>query len=126
MAYSKAYDDFKADYEHIDLSDIDNGDFIIKATNLNVRAEQAMLDAKTLEIDAKHNEDDLYNAYEKAYDYYKELYQCITDAMSAAERLSLKAVKLEKSQKWEKYIDRTIAVISVLIGIMGVIVGFFL
>lgn len=124
MAYSSAYDSFKADYRNVDLSAIDNGEFIVNIANLNKAAEELMFAAKMLEVDTTHTEDALYDAYEKAFECYEELYSRVSNAMDHAERLKLKADQKQEEQKREKRIDRMIGIVGALIGIVSLIIAF--
>lgn len=125
MAYSKVYDDFKDAYRRVDLSYIDNGRFLPEITRLNAVSERLVHEAKMIESDAAHDEDTMYAAYEKACESYQELYQRVMGAMDAAENLSLRAEQDEAARKKEHLIDRWIAIAGVLIGIAGVLFGFF-
>ena len=127
MAYSIAYDSFKSDYANVDLGAIDNGEFIVRVTNLNAQAESLIYEAKMVEADANHTTDDLYNAYEKAFKCYDDLYCNIDIAMKFAEALKLKAIAAQEEQQREKRIDRIIgivgATVGVLVSIASIVIG---
>lgn len=98
MAFSKVYDDFKESYKHVDLSYVDNGEFLPKLTKLNTEAEILMHKAKMIESGI-HNVEDMYVAYESAFVCYAELYHCILGAMENAEKIRLKTIENEETKK---------------------------
>lgn len=51
MAYSRVYDEFRETYRNVDLSHVDNGEFLPRLTKLNASAEQLMHKAKMIESD---------------------------------------------------------------------------
>lgn len=124
MAYSKVYDDFKESYKHVDLGYVDNGQFLPKLTSLNTRAEQLMHEAKMIESGI-HDDDEMYVAYEKAFNCYAALYACIIKSIDAAESIKLKASEDEEVKQREHRIDRIIGIIGVVVGVAGILIGFF-
>jgi len=125
MAYSKVYDDLKETYKHVDLSNVDNGQLLPKLTKLNAEAEQLMHNAKMIESNI-HDDETMYAAYEASFNRYAELYTCIMSALDATEVAKLKALENEEERKKEHHIDRTIGIFGVVVGIVGIIIGFFI
>ena len=125
MAYSKVYDEFKETYKNVDLSYVNNGELLPKLTKLNAEAEQLMHAAKMIESDI-HNDEDMYAAYEAAFNRYAELYKCIIGALSATETIRMRAEDDQVTRKKEHRTDRLIGVLGVIVGIAGIIIGFFI
>lgn len=125
MAYSKVYDDFKESYKYVDLSYVDNGQLLPKLTKLNAEAENLMHEAKMIESNI-HDDEEMYTAYEAAFNRYAELYKCIMDSLGAVETIKLKTIEDEEAQKKEHHVDRMIGIIGVIVGIAGIVIGFFI
>lgn len=124
FAYSTVYDNFKETYKNVDLSYVDNGQLLPKLTRLYAEAGDLMTKARLIEA-SPHTEDEMYEAYEDAFNCYAELYKCIRGAMDAAETISMRAQEDMETRKREHRTDRTIGICGVIIGIVGVVVGFF-
>lgn len=123
MAYSQVYEDFKAAYQHVDLSYVNDGRLLPELTKLSAEAGQLMTDARLIEARV-HDEDEMYEAYEAAFNRYFDLYECIMDAMDAVETLSMRAEEDEKVRKKERRTDRIIGIVGVIFGIIGVAINF--
>ena len=125
MAYSRVYDEFRETYRNVDLSHVDNGEFLPRLTKLNASAEQLMYKAKMIESDI-HSDEDMYIAYEAAFNCYAELYECIMDALNATEKIRLRAEENQAVRKKEHRTDRLIGILGILVGIAGIVIGLFL
>lgn len=121
-AYSRIYDDFKKTYQHVDLSYIDNGQFLPKLTKLHAEAGQLMTKARLIEADV-HTDDQMYEAYEDAFNCYLALYECIMDAIAPAETFRLKAEEDQKDREEKERKATAINKASLAFGVIGVIVG---
>lgn len=120
MAYSKVYDDFRQSYAHVDLSYVDNGKFLPKITDLNMKAEKLMLEAKLIESDV-HTDEEMYTAYELAFNKYAELYELILTKTSDVEALKMRAETDQARLHKEKQIDRRWAIGGFAVGVIGII-----
>lgn len=122
MAYSKVYDGFITSYKDVDLSYIDNGQFLPQLVSLNIKAENLLSEAKIIEADI-HNDDDMYSAYEAAFNCYAELYNRIMDSLDAVIKLQLRTNEDKKAKEKQHHIDRIIGIVGAIFGVLGVIVA---
>lgn len=125
MAYSKVYDDFRETYKYVDLGYLDNGKLLPKLTKLNAQAEKSVHEARMTESNV-HTDEEMYAAYETAFNDYAALYNCVMNALESAEALKLKVSENEQAKKREHRIDRAIGIIGALIGVAGIVIGFFI
>lgn len=100
-AFEKKYKDFRELYKNVDLSNINNGDFLLKLTQKYVMAEKKSIDARLKEA-TSNDSLDAYEAYEEAYNEYATLYLLIKDNMAFVEKLQQKEV-LQQQEFDEKY-----------------------
>lgn len=84
-----------------------------------------MHQTKMLESGA-HQDEELYKAYEDSFNRYNELYQGIINALDVAESLKLRTIELERKEQKRRNIDRAIALIGVLVGVAGIVIGFLI
>ncbi|WP_300639379.1 hypothetical protein [uncultured Oscillibacter sp.] len=122
QAYSRVYGDFRESYRNVDLSSVDNFQFLPRLTRLKTRAGQLIHEAKMVESGV-HTDDEMYDAYEAAFNGYAELYECIVGALDAVETVSLKAAEDEAAREKNRRTDRLIGIAGFLVGVAGVAVG---
>lgn len=126
LAFSDEYNNFLNQYKNIDLSFIDNGTFLVNVAKEMDEAKSLMIEAKCCESE-NNSIDVLYKKYENAYNAYHNVYTMLVEAKSKADILYAKSESLhkeqEKKQTRDKKIDRSIAIIGVIIGILGIVFG---
>lgn len=95
-AYLKYYNDFKVTYRNVDLSKVNNGEFLIELTNMYTDAVEKTMTAKEIENTADDTTES-YSAYEEAYYASAQLYKHIKENLKNTERLQEKEVQ-EKAE----------------------------
>lgn len=146
-AFSKYYTEFRELYKNVDLSYVNNGDFINELSNTYasaiIKAENARM------VEAKANDViESYEKYEDAYYEYASVYKLILDNLPIVEKLQQKE-KLQKEEfdakiaglekgnedlaakisdlqnenNMEKKKNTILTYISVILGILSVILG---
>ena len=105
------YRDFMKRYEAIDLTYINQGQFLRSVTILRKQAVNAIKVAKEAES-LNTSKEKLFSLYQKAYSLFENLNQMVSTAEREANFLKKKATKKEK-----------LAIISFIIGIIGLIIG---
>lgn len=108
---SDNYDDFMNRYENIDLTYLENGQFLTDIVKRCREARKALQDAKVAET-SNISEDDLFALYQDAYRQFEELNDKLQQAEESASFLQHKASKKD-----------IISNISLWVGIGGFIVG---
>lgn len=99
-AYSKYYKEFRDLYKNVDLSYINNGEFIIELSQKYALAIQKSEMARQRES-ISDDVIDSYDAYEEAYVAYASVYKLIVENLAVMEKLQQKE-KLEKDEFVEK------------------------
>ena len=100
-AFSKYYIDFRELYKNVDLSHVNNGDFIKTYASAIAKAEKARM------IEAQANDViESYEKYEEAYNEYATVYKLIITNLPITEKLQQKE-KLEKEE-----FDKKIAILK--------------
>ena len=121
MAYDDKYSEFERMYRRVDLSFVDNGEFLPKLLEARKKAVDQMLDARKSDVsiisDENIADDDLYSKYEKAFVTYSSVYELINKSYKKLENLRKKAI-----------LKDFLAVGGWVIGIIGIaltIISFF-
>ena len=95
-AYENKYKDFEMIYKKVDLSLIDNGEFLPKLIECRKDALALMLEARKSDLlinsDDETNVDDSYEKYEKAFVKYSSVYELINTSYKKLETLRKKVV----------------------------------
>ena len=99
-AYSKYYKEFRDLYKNVDLSYVNNGEFIIELSRIYNAAIKKSEEARRIESMAAEVVE-AYEAYEDAYNEYAELYKLIKDNLLTMVKLQQKE-KLQKDEFTEK------------------------
>ena len=94
MAYEHAYKSFENLYKNVDLSTVDNGDFLQQLAAHRHQSLSALEKAQILELKDDTDDDDIFEEYESAYNYYAETYNYINGA-----RINLTKAKHRASRK---------------------------
>lgn len=100
-AYSSYYNSFRDLYKNVDLSYVNNGDFIIQLSQLYASAMKKAEEAREIESTT----DDVieaYDYYEEAYCGYANLYNLIVENLSIIGKLQQKE-QLQKTETDEKF-----------------------
>lgn len=118
IIYHDEYIDFMKRYESVDLTFIDNGNFIRDAVKLYNESVELWQDAKISET-SNVSEEVIYDKYQDAYEHYVKLHDLLSDAEEGAAFLQHKATQKELLAKKSYYIG----VAGVVIGVLGIISG---
>ena len=123
MTYEDVYTDFGKSYENIDLSFVDNGEFLPKLLEARKKAFALLIEARksdlTIDSDNEVKTDEAYEKYGKAFDAYSEVYSLITNSYTKLENLKRKVVtKINK--------DKIFGIAGLVVGILGIIIGIIL
>lgn len=107
IAFDDEYKTFQHLYKNVDLSVIDNGEFIAKIISDKKIVSKQIQDAKLQELSADTDENDIFEKYENAYNLYFELIAYIKDHFELLNKVK------------HKYITKTI--VNNIIGIIGIL-----
>lgn len=146
-AYSKFYKEFRDLYKNVDLSYVNNGEFIVELSNTYAAALKKAEEARIVEAKAD-NGIEAYEVYEESYYEYAKLYKLIIDNLPIMEKLqqkemlqreevngkldSLQASNAELQEKLsalqaeneqEKKKNKIITCISIALGVASVVLG---
>ena len=113
MIYNDKYVEFEKNYKRIDLSLVDNGEFLPKLLEGRKRAVELMLEARESDLaitsDNEIGIDEAYKKYEKAFIAYSSVYELINNSYIKLEHLKKKAIFKD-----------FITIISFILGIVGI------
>lgn len=117
IAYDEHYKRFDRLYKNVDLSVVDNGDFLLDLCQKRKQAVQLLQSAKLIEL---NGEDDskIYAAYADAYNAYSDVYNLIENSYDKLERVKRRAIRRD-----------TIPLILSIVGVVGTIftiISFFI
>lgn len=116
VAYDEHYKRFDRLYKNVDLSVVDNGDFLTDLCQKRKTSVRLLQGAKRREL-AGENDNTVYDSYADAYNAYSDVYNLIEDSYG----------KLEKAKRRASRKD-IIAFIFGAVGVLGTIftlIGFF-
>lgn len=111
IVYTDMYNDFMNRYKSIDLTLINNGDFLREIEKTYKETKDKLQNAKALEVQGVSNE--------KLFELYQDAYLCARKIKSKIESVELTATYL-KRRAMKKDI---LCVASFVIGILGLVVG---
>lgn len=116
---SDNYDDFMNRYENIDLTYLENGQFL---ADIVKRCRDARSDLQKAKIAETSNisEDDLFSLYQDAYRQFEELNDKLQQAEDSAAFLQHKASKKDKVSN----ISLWVGIGGFVVGIIGVFINF--
>lgn len=92
VAYDEEYKRFDRLYKNVDLSVVDNGDFLTDLCLKRKLAVQRLQEAKRLEVSHGADEE-VYARYAEAYDAYSDVYNLIDGSHSKLEKARRRASK---------------------------------
>jgi Mg2+ and Co2+ transporter CorA len=109
VAYDEHYRQFDRLYKNVDLSVVDNGDFLVDLCQKRKASVHLLQKAKQIELSS---EDDsaIYSSYADAYNAYSDVYRLIEDSYSKLERAKRRASKKD-----------IISVVSFIVGLVGLV-----
>ena len=116
---SDNYDSFMKRYESIDLTYLENGNFLPDVVTKCKNAREALQAAKIAET-SNISEDDLFALYQDAYRQFEELNTKIQEAEEAAAFLQHKASKKDFISK----ISLWAGIAGLIVGVIGVVINF--
>jgi hypothetical protein len=118
MAYDDKYAEFNTNYKYVDLSLVDNGEFLPKLLETHEDAIKLMLDARKSDLlitsDDETGVDEAYEKYEKAFIKYSSVNDIISSSYKKIETLKRKVV-------FKTNIGWIVGIIGCIIGIVGII-----
>ncbi len=109
VAYDEHYKQFDRLYKSIDLSIVDNGDFLIDLCQKRKVAVRLLQDAKRLEL-AGEKDSAVYESYADTYNAYSDVYNLIENSYGKLERAKRRASRKD-----------IIAAIGFVFGAIGVV-----
>jgi len=146
-AYSKYYKEFRELYKDIDLSYVNNGEFVVELSNTYATAVKKAMEAREIEAKAD-NGIEAYDAYEETYCEYGKLYKLIIDNLPVMEKLQHKETsqrkevndkldelqrsneelqkkleELQEENETEKQKNKRVTCLSIVLGVASVVLG---
>jgi len=122
IAYNDKYREFECKYIDVDLSDIDNGEFLPLLCKKRKLAIDKLLHAKKLEI-SMSDEIILYASFEEAYNAYADTYNLVNDSFEKLERLKQKTNTRESRANRRYRMGICIGIAGLIIGIASIIIA---
>lgn len=116
VAYDDQYRDFEQLYKNIDLSVIDNGDFLPSLCKKRKLAIDYIKTARETELKSE-DVDSSFSAFELAYNAYTDVYNFIKETEEKLIRVKTKAIKKER---WRRILDIS-GLVGTVFGIVGVV-----
>lgn len=116
---SDNYDDFMNRYENIDLTYLENGQFLTDIVRRCREARRDLQKAKLAEI-SNISEENLFALYEDAYKQFEELNDKLQQAEESASFLQHKASKKDRVST----ISLWVGIGGFVVGIVGIIINF--
>jgi len=96
VAYEDKYAEFDRRYRRVDLSLVDNGEFLSRLLEARKNAIALMKDAKKsdlrLDSDDEKSQDAAYAKYEKAFVEYSSVYELVSGSYKKLENVKKKAI----------------------------------
>lgn len=116
---SDNYDDFMRRYENIDLTYLENGQFLTNIVKECREARKSLQEAKVAET-SNISEEKLFTLYQDAYRKFEELNNKLQQAEESAAFLQHKASKKDLVSK----VSLWVGIGGFLIGVIGVLINF--
>lgn len=118
-AYENKYKEFEKLYKNVDLSLIDNGNFLPELCKRRKQAVNLLNKAKEKEIDTE-NVDETFEDFENAYNAFADVYNFINDSYENLQNIKQRALK---KAKYRTILD-ICGVVGTIFGIIGVVIAF--
>lgn len=125
LAYSDFYHDFMDKYKNIDLTLIDNGNFLPQVTKKFYKAQALMIEAKEYEATHTASTDELYIKYRDSYLVYNEVYNLLCSTQEKADLFLNRLTQNEIKKSKFILIERIFAIIGA-IGTLISLISFFI
>lgn len=116
---SDEYDAFMKRYENVDLTYLDNGNFLPDVVSCCKSAREALKNAKIAET-SNISENDLFDLYQEAYLKFEQLNKKINMAEENAKLLQHKATQKDKMTRASLWIG----IAGFVVGIIGIVINF--
>lgn len=116
---SDEYDAFMKRYENVDLTYLDNGNFLPDVVSCCKSAREALKNAKIAET-SNISENDLFDLYQEAYLKFEQLNKKINMAEENAKFLQHKATQKDKMTRASLWIG----IAGFVVGIIGIVINF--
>lgn len=118
LSESNNYMRFHEQTKNVDLSEIDNGEFIVKLTQLYKAAKDSLINAKKMEHSIENSSDEelnsIYDAFQDAYIKYSELRKHIDTAMDKVEYVKHKQTSKQRKNDIFGYFGILGCIVSVV------------
>lgn len=115
LSLSDFYNMFRKEYRFVDLSVIDNGDFLSQITQNFADGQKLLLEVKKSERQNKDS-DELYRKFENVFGKFLKNYNLINEKIGIVHRVELKA-------KWTRFWGMFGFWISLAIAVVGIILA---
>lgn len=116
---SDNYDDFMKRYQNIDLTYLENGQFLADIVTMCKKARKDLQNAKIAET-SNISEDNLFSLYQDAYRQFEELNDKLQQAEESAAFLEHKASKKDKISN----ISLWVGIGGFIVGVIGILINF--
>lgn len=116
---SDNYDSFMSRYENVDLTYLENGQFLTDIVSRCRKARQSLQEAKVAET-SNISEEDLFTLYQDAYRQFEELNDKLQQAEDSAAFLQHKASKKDLLSK----VSLWVGIGGFIVGIVGILINF--
>lgn len=120
VSFDDHYKEFEKKYNGVDLSFVDNGQFLPELCKKRNNSIELLQIAKKKELNTSSVED-VFHDYELAYNAYSEVYEMINSSYKNFESLKIRAIKKER---YRRILD-ICGIIGTLFGIIGVLLTIF-
>lgn len=111
VTYDEYYKEFDNQYKNVDLSVVDNGDFLRDMSRMRTTAVEKLEEARRCEVSCG-DDDEVYTLYNDAYNAYSDLHNLVKGSREKIEIAKRRASRRDK-----------LAVAGFVVGVVGLIVG---
>jgi hypothetical protein len=119
VAYRDKYNDFRNLYKNVDLSVVNDGEFLPELMSLNSQIATLVRKAKDSELNGEASQN-IYETYQKAYNLSERLGLLIDGSYRYCERAHLVA----KRKIMRDWIFGVVGIAGFIVGLVGIIIGF--
>lgn len=115
VSFTEKLQTFDQTYRGVDLSLVDNGEFLPQFSKLQKEAEKALQQAKQSELNTDISEDEIFSLYENAYNYFYGVNELIDSSFEKLHRVKHKKTK----EDWITAISIGVGIAGLLVGVLG-------